>query len=178
MIRLMSTISVSGDVKIKAFQPGLIGSLLASGMSLGKAILYARERGALYDECEYKNLDTNVGLQFICRRISGEETVGLTYLAVGTGDTDPTAADTTLETEVLRKALVECKQGDVYFYSSTFLLAAESAYHIKEGALFGGVDATATADSGIMLARFLLDYDNSADPKDLTIQHTGKLEAN
>jgi hypothetical protein len=149
--------------------------MLARGMTLHDAIEEAKAAGCLRREIKVKNLVTTVGRQFISRRITGQETVGLQYAAIGTGTTAPAISDTTLVSESLRKVLTECYQGDVYFYSTVYLLASECSFYIKEGGLFGGVLATATAGTGSMLARFLVDCDNSVDQEDLTMQHTGEI---
>lgn len=166
---------ITGKVKLTAFAPGEISWLLAQGHSLSRAIEIALRHGHMKGAIEIPNLVTTVGKQFIAKRITGQETVGLRYLAIGTGTNAPAITDTKLQTESKRKLLTECAQGDNFFYSSVFLLASECSIHITEGGLFGGAAASATADSGSLLCRFALDYDNSALGYDLTIQHTGEV---
>ncbi len=176
MIEVKSEVRVSGRVRVCGFEPGVISGLMKIGMSLAKAVDYARKAGLARREIEMPNLVTTAGRAFIARRITGEETIGLTYLALGTGTTAPAAGDTQLATEAVRALLTECAQGDAYFYSSVFLLASQCSIYIKEGGLFGGAAASAAANSGSMLCRFLLDYDNSVDQYDLTVQHTGEVK--
>lgn len=172
-----SRIVVSGRARLTAFEPGVISGLMAGGKSFWEAYHSAVRRGAARKVVTAHNLDANVGLQFVARRITGEESSGLGYLAIGTGTTAPLSTDTELETETARRALVECKQSDLYFYSTVFFLASECSVHVTEGGVFGGVSASLTANSGLLLARFLLDFDNTVTQYDLTIQHTGELEA-
>jgi hypothetical protein len=166
---------VEGMVTVSAFKPGVIGRLMGFGMPLREAIQIATHAGRMKHQVKMHNLTTTSGRQFIARRISGQESAGLTYIAFGTGTTAPVVSDTQLVTETLRKALTECTQGDIYVYSSVFLLASECSFYIREGGLFGGMAASLTANSGSMLCRFLVGYDNSVDQDDLTIQHTGKV---
>ncbi|NMC30707.1 MAG: hypothetical protein GYA45_11625 [Pelolinea sp.] len=175
MITIENKVHVQGIVQLSTFTPGVIPLLIGQGLSLPEAIRMARGLGYQRNHIEVPNLVTTVGKQFISRRITGEETVALKYMAIGTGTTAPAVTDTKLVTESMRKLLTECVQGDNFFYSSAFLLASECAIHIKEGGLFGGSTALAAADSGWLLCRFLLDFDNSSDPQDVTIQHTGEV---
>jgi hypothetical protein len=175
MLKVNSQISVKGRVRLSGFVPGVIPEMMSRGLTLDQAIKKARAMGLETQSFETPNLVTSIGKQFIARRITGEELTGLTYLAIGTGVTAPALSDIKLVTESIRKALTECEQGDAYFYSTVFLLAAECSIYIKEGGIFGGASATAAADSGYLLARFLLDFDNSSLQQDLTIQHTGEV---
>lgn len=169
-------IRITGKVKVCAFEPGVMGALLGMGMTLREAMASAKREKVLVFEHETHNLVTTIGKQFIAKRITGAESGGLAYLALGTGSTAPALTDTKLVAETARKALTECYQSGVYFYSSVFLLGSECTFYIKEGGLFGGALATATADSGTLLSRFLLDEDNSVNGYDLTIQHTGEIK--
>ncbi|MHC1739722.1 MAG: hypothetical protein AB9897_01280 [Anaerolineaceae bacterium] len=167
---------VEGRVKICAFEAGLIPYLMVRHeLTLNGAIAMAMGMNAAKYVHKMHNLTTNVGRQFIARRISGQETAGLKYLAIGTGTAAPSALDTQLGSESLRKVLTECYQGDNFIYSSIFLLASECSFYLKEGGLFGGAAAVATANSGTLLCRFAIDEDNTTAQDDLTIQHTGEM---
>ena len=174
-IEVSDQVKLSGKVTLSAFRPNTIARLMGYGLSLNDAILEARKLGEERRRVEVSNLVTTVGKQFIARRITGEEPTGLTYFACGTGTAAPAVTDIALDTETLRKLLTECEQGDANFYSSVYLLASECSFYIKEGGLFGGSAAGAAADSGSLLCRFLLDFDNTTLMQDLTIQHTGEV---
>ena len=174
-IEINDQVKASGRVRLSAFPPGLLQQMMDKGLSLNRAIHLARYLGREIVSVETENLVTTVGKQFIARRITGEEITGLTYMAVGTGTATPAVTDVALDTETLRKLLTECEQGDANFYSSVYLLASECSFYLKEGGLFGGAAASAAADSGSLLCRFLLDFDNTTLQQDLTIQHTGEV---
>lgn len=165
-------VSSSGSVKLCAFTPGLIPKLMQSGMNLREAMATAKEKGDLHHVVETHNVITTVGRQLLARRMSGQETVGLAYMAIGTGTTTPVISNTQLGSESLRKVFTECYQGDVYLYSSVFFLASECSFFIKEGGLFGGAAAIASANTGSLFCRFLVGEDNSVNRFDLSIQHT------
>lgn len=175
-LSVASKFFIEGHVKMCAFEPGVIGKLISQGLTLNAAISAAKAGHYLAHEKENHNLDTTIGKEFIAKLIAGDDAVGLQYLAIGTGIAAPTINDTKLGSESLRKLLTECYQGATFFYSSCYVLASECSFHITEGGLFGGTLATATADSGSLLCRFLLDEDNSVNQYDLTFQHTGEVK--
>lgn len=166
--------NIEGYVTLRAYRGGTLAPLIRKGLSLEEIEKIARPQ--LRDLRQVKNLTVTTGKRFIAARIAGTETVGLSYFAFGTGTTTPAISNSQLATETLRKALTECFQSDNYVLSSVFLLASECTFYIKEGGLFGGSYASLTADSGSMLCRFLLDYDNSVTAYDLTVQHTGEVK--
>lgn len=100
--------------------------------------------------------------------VSGYDT-GITYQAIGTDNTTPAAGDTTLGTEAARKVFTSKSRSGLTITFSTFFTAAESTYDIQEVGLFGHSTATGSADSGILFAHALLDFDNSGGNYDVTI---------
>lgn len=162
-----------GIVTVCGWEPGAIGGLLAMGLSLRDAMASAKRAGALQCVQKMHNLTVSVGKQYMGKFLAGTESTGLRYLAIGTGTTTPALADTQLVSESYRQLLTECTQERMYVYSSAFLLASACSFYIKEGALFGGAEAGAAANSGYMLCRFLLDHNNTTAKQDLTFQHTG-----
>lgn len=169
-------VTVTGRVEVKGWKPGLLGSLMASGRSLREAMALAEGLGGLEYVHKTHNLVTTVGKQFMAQRLSGEEAVGFAYLAIGTGSADPNLSDEALGAEVIRKTMTECYQGDTFVYSTLFLLKSECSFHIREGGIFGGAAASAVANSGILVCRFLLDKDNSGGTADLTVQHSMEVK--
>jgi hypothetical protein len=176
-INLHEKVSFEGLVQVRAFTPGLVPSLMAKGMPLRDAMAEAERLGGLQYVHKTHNLVTTAGRHFMAKRLSGEETAGITYMAIGTGTAAPVISDTQLGSESLRKPLTECYQGDVFMYSSIFLIASECSFFIKEGGLFGGSLATATANSGSLFCRFLIGEENTVNQFDLSIQHTTEVKA-
>ena len=165
-----------GRVRVCGFEAGVIAYLMSErALTLREAMVEAERLGAMRSELHTHNLETTAGRQFVGRRISGEESVGLAYLALGTGITTPVMSDTQLGSETIRKVLTECYQGDVYVYSSVFFLASECSFNIQEAGIFGGAAASAAANSGSMLCRFLIGNNNTVNQYDLTIQHTAEV---
>lgn len=101
--------------------------------------------------------------------VTGYDT-GITYQAIGTDNTTPAAGDTTLGSEQERKVFTDKSRSGLTITFSTFFTAAESTYDIQEVGIFGHSTATASADSGILFAHALLDFDNSGGNYDLTIE--------
>lgn len=123
---------------------------------------------------EGTNRIVTLGLAFISNHLidtSAVYDVGLTYCAIGTNNTAPTAGDAALGTEVSRKAITSRTILGVESTFSTFFTAAESTYNIKEGGLFGGSGASGTPDSGILFSHWLVAYDNSSGLFDLTFDY-------
>lgn len=76
----------------------------------------------------------------------------ITYCALGTGSTAPALADTTLQTEIVRKLVsVRSVSGNVATFQ-TFFTTAEGNGSLREAGLFGD-DASSTANSGTLFAR-------------------------
>lgn len=115
------------------------------------------------------NLIVNNGLYLAGDILIDDESVGLTYHAIGTGTTTPASGDTTLTTEVARKAFSTRDRAAAVITLSVFYLGSECNYYIREAGIFGGDNASETADSGDLFSHFLQAYDNSGgSPNDLT----------
>lgn len=143
----------------------------------GHIRLTARDRaGRIVAIIESDNLIVTVGKELLAHMLiddAGYDT-GITYCAIGTGTTAPALPDTTLVTETNRLSIAangsKSRAVNVITFS-TFFLAAQCTYFIREIGLFGHSTATGAADSGVLLARGLLSYDNSAGVYDLTIDY-------
>jgi len=117
------------------------------------------------------NLVVTTGKGLAADLLLDQETVGLTYHAIGTDNTAPAASDTTLGAEENRKAwTIRSRLGAVLTYE-IFYLASESTYAIKECGVFGGASASVTPDSGVMFSHYLQTYDNSAGLVDITFEY-------
>ena len=107
-------------------------------------------------------------------------TVGITYCALGEGDTAPSLSDTQLTDEgggaAMRKVITSrSRTGEIVTFS-TFFLASECTLDIKEVGLFG-YPADGTENSGTLLNHALVSYDNSGGSYDLTFDITMEVKA-
>ena len=141
----------------------------------GRYYLTARDKrtGLIVARVESGNLVTTVGKNHLCNFLLGISgwNVGEQYQAIGTGTTAPAIGDVKLVTEFARIAITSMPStGTNQATFSTFFTAAQSTVFIKEVGLFGK-SATGAADSGIILSRALLSYDNSAGLNDLTLSY-------
>lgn len=82
--------------------------------------------------------------------------VGIHYCALGTGGGGPAAGDTQLVAEGFRKALSTATTGSPgQSVVTCYIAPAEGNIAILEVGWFGGVSATATPNSGVLIARLL-----------------------
>jgi len=86
--------------------------------------------------------------------------LNITHLALGTGTTAVTSADTKLAAELFRKGYTTKTQGLASFQTKVIIAPAEAVGNIKEIGLFA--NATDTADSGTLLSRLLIDRQKTA----------------
>lgn len=123
---------------------------------------------------ESENLFVTAGKTAILdalRDSAAQYDTGVTYLAIGTDTTPPALTDTALVSEVARKVISQkLRSGNTLTFSVSFP-AADCTYNIKEVGLFGTSTATTDLDSGVLFARALLSYDNSAGLYVLTIDY-------
>ena len=113
--------------------------------------------GHILDVWEGKNLITTVGLNMIRDGIYGDVSdLEIKYTAVGSDNTAPALADTTLGIETFRKATTSrSKPADAQQLYIAYIAPAEAVGAIKEIGWFAGAAAGAGADTGIMISRVL-----------------------
>lgn len=163
---------LKGFSTLRAFQPGVIKRLLDLGYSLPDAIREA-EKNNLVCFSHTHNLVVNNGKGLVVQMLMGIETIGITHHALGTGTTAPSRFQTSLVTEVARKAFVSrAVVGGQTLEASVFYMASECTFNLKEAGVFGGSTASLTPDSGTFFARYLQAYDNSAGLVDLTYTYS------
>ena len=114
--------------------------------------------GLIVAEYDFENLVVDVGLNQLRLALFGTGIdAAHRYLAWGSGTTAPASGDTTLETEDGRKAVtsqtVSGTTGRID--TTTYLASADANGQIDELGWFISPSATASADSGILLARVL-----------------------
>ena len=150
-----------------------------SGLSLvGRWRITALYKGTkkVYRILEGENIIATVGKELVGKMLidlSGYDT-GLTYCGIGTDDTTPVVGNTTINSEVFRKAITSKTQSSSptnEFVFSTFFSAGESTYNIKEVGIFGHSTATSTIDTGILFSHYLEAFDNSAGSYDLIFDY-------
>ena len=153
-----------------AYERGVLDALMRA-VSYDAARWWAQYLGHQIAQVTSENLIVTSGKELVAKMLmdeSGYDT-GLTYCAIGTGSITPLASDTTLTTEVERKAITLKSRSSNEVTYSTYFLASEATYNIQEVGLFGHSTATATPDSGVLFNHALLAYDNSSGAVDLTI---------
>ena len=120
------------------------------------------EFGNVKDSFKIHNLVVTVGKNVIAQRLSGSGNV-MSHMGVGTGTTSPVAANTALETQLVRVALTSTNVAtNVVTYSATFG-AGTGTGAITEAGLFDASTA------GNMLARTTFSVVNKGANDSLTI---------
>ena len=144
------------------------------------ATLHDPKTGALRAYRRTPNIITRVGKNLVARMLLDRAgfDVGLTYAAIGTGTTAVNVADTTLNTERVRRAITsrnDTSTNVAAFF--TLFPGAVAAFPnagvtspITEVAIFGGSEASDITDSGILFARALLNIDNT-EGNDLNLSY-------
>jgi len=109
--------------------------------------------GVLIDR--FHNIITTPVYAFILKAFNGEsiDSLDVSYFAFGTGTTPVAEGDTTLETEVFRKAFTSKSWNGKQFVAICQLSTAEANYSITEVGIFAG--GTITPDSGTLLSHAL-----------------------
>ena len=133
----------------------------------GKVIL-RDDQGRILAETD--NIVVDSGLDALIQAATGLTTMTPYYAAVGTGTTTPSPADTTLAAEHYREVVTSTTAGTTtgQVVLSTFFLASNVTVYIHEVGLFGGTGADQT-NGGTLIARALLDYDNSTGAVNITL---------
>ena len=167
-----NAIRLSGKSTLRAIERGVIRYWMDKGLDLNQAIREAVQRGLCIHEQTVDNLVVTAGKQLLCDLLIDVESAGISYHELGTGTTTPALTDVALTTPVVRKVVTSKLRSGNQVQLSTFFLASESTYAIKEGGLFGGAAASGTPGTGVMLCHYLQTYDNSSGTYDLTFEYT------
>lgn len=103
--------------------------------------------GVVIQEIKHHNMIVHVGKQFVIRRIKDGSVPPVRWMAIGTGTSAPTSADTALEVEVSRLGIATPVDNDTTLTFTGIFPAGNGEGDITEAGLFN-------ADTGgTMLAR-------------------------
>lgn len=104
---------------------------------------------------EKDNLVVNIGLSHICDRLKNNVETPMGYIAIGTGSTPVTAADTALDTELFRRIAANITAGVGTFEMDMDVGEFEYNTTWREVAMFNA------AAAGNMFNRTVIDYTKS-----------------
>ncbi len=113
--------------------------------------------GVLTDEESFDNQITTAGHDLLASALGGVD-AEIRYLAWGNGTVAPSAADTALGNELGRKVVTTQTSGAAgsgEYVTTTYLGPNDANVQIEELGWFAGASASATAGSGVMVARVL-----------------------
>lgn len=110
--------------------------------------LIDKKTGKIKSQETLHNLIVTAGKTRVRDLIGGASSTGFTYIALGTGTTDPAVGNTALETEVKRaSATVTYPASNQVKYEKVFTWGSAESYTVTEAGLFD------SASSGTMLNR-------------------------
>lgn len=125
--------------------------------------------GEIKEDFHVKNLITTSGKEFIVSRMTGASAAVMSHMAIGTSATAPAAINSTLGTEVSRKALTYTNVTGQSIEFSAAYIAGEGTGAITEAGLFNA------ASAGTMLNRVTFVTVNKDANDILTINWTVSL---
>jgi hypothetical protein len=115
---------------------------------------------------------TDAGANLYRDSSKGSSVPKITYVALGTSTTSPTAADTKLGNEVFRKAVTSYTNGATGEILINMYLAPTDAIgdDIEEVGFFGGSSASSAANTGVLLARGLYHHNAKTSLESIQFQ--------
>lgn len=122
----------------------------------------------------FKNLITNAGKNLIRDTLGGfVSDTKIRYLGVGTSNTAVAATDTQLGAENMRKAATAYDNtvGTGAHKTTTYLAPGEANISIQELGWFATASATASANSGVMIAHVLYNHTKTSG-ESISVQRT------
>ncbi|MCL6479372.1 MAG: hypothetical protein K6T65_13350 [Peptococcaceae bacterium] len=108
-----------------------------------------------------ENRLTDAGLQWFIDLWRGTAEPGFKYIALGTDPTPVDNADITLGAEQIRRPVGSFEVVFPELESSTTFQDTEANFLIREIGLFAGATATADPDTGILVARAVVEIDKT-----------------
>lgn len=118
----------------------------------GKVEIFERKNSKWIKVFENENLVVDTGLAFMMDRLKANSPDPIDYIAVGTDDTAVTAGDTTLNTELARKACYDIDAVANILYAETIFENGEAIGVWKETGMFNDTPA------GVMINRVIIDF--------------------
>lgn len=141
----------------------------------GMVTVTVEQAGNVVHRNTFHNLITDAGLSALVGTLGGIDLAGgITWIAVGSGTAAPSPSDTALANETFRKAATAHSLTGAAMRTHLYLAPADAVGTISEIGWFTGPDASATAGSGILLARVLYSHTKTA-LESVTIQRTDTL---
>ena len=105
---------------------------------------------------EFNNLITSAGKNLLRDGLRTVTDTEIKYMAWGSSTTAPAVGDIALGTETGRKVITKQVNGSTgALVTTTYLAPSDANMQIQELGWFAGVNATATAGSGVLIARVL-----------------------
>jgi hypothetical protein len=135
------------------------------------AVVLRDKNGNVKEERNIQNLIVDTGLNFICDRMKDDETA-MTHMGLGSGTTAPVAGDTSLESQLGSRELLDSStvtNNQIVFISS--FEAGDATGAVSEAAIFNA------ASGGTMLCRVTFSVVNKAADDVLSINWTITLTA-
>lgn len=124
-------------------------------------LVYTNDKGEFLRNQTVYNLTPDIMLQALAAQTAGTNTTNLgdnLYIALGTGTTAPSASDTTLETETVRKAASDQAVTSTTGKITVFFNSSEVSGSYAEIALFSSglaLTASVTSNTGVLNSRVL-----------------------
>lgn len=111
-----------------------------------------------------KNLIMDTVLEQMAAQLEGiDSDLEIKYCALGTGTTAPVGSNTKLVTEYYRSYRTDLFEFNAEVVSEFVFLVGEGTGSVEEIGIFGGAGASASANSGTLIARFLYDRVKTAN---------------
>lgn len=122
--------------------------------------------GEVLRRLHIKNQLTEINRTVRARMLTGDfdgplDALAIKYFAFGTDASAASAAQTKLGAEQFRKQLTQKSESGGTVTTAVSLQTNEANFVIREIGIFGGADASDTADSGTMLARTTVNIDKN-----------------
>lgn len=116
-------------------------------------------------------LFTAAGLNLFRDSVRGANSDVITYVAIGTGNTPPTANDAQLQNESYRKAVSSYTVGNTgeVIVNAYFAPSEAVGINVQEIGFYGGNSASSTANSGVLVARGLFPRGQKASTESLQV---------